>query len=432
MIAIETPYKKISYQKLYETITSDNHPKLRDLKNKNIAFTVELNEKHIVLLLKLLYQGNRVCLLSKTLSSNQRQTFKQAFPSFLDLTDPPNLIDLQSTKFSKTSNLSHLANLCLFTSGTTGPPKLVESSFQAIVESAKLTSKALKINSQSRYLLTLPIDKTGGLAAIFRTLYSKGTIILDKDRRHWLSNIELFKPTHLSLVKPQVQALIETKIEHSLDAILLGGSHFEPSLLKKGLKKKLPLHIGYGMTETNSMILHKALRNDKELSCSGKPLDHVTISIDENNNIFITSPTLFSRYLYSDKTCAIAQKPFPTKDLGIFQQDGTLEILGRSDNIFISGGYNVSPEKISKALLNLPHIDKVFVTDVFHEKFSRVGIAFIQSKQKLKIDDLKKYLETYLEFYEIPKHFVFCDFEERNKSVSSSEKKRLLNRFQKF
>lgn len=100
---------------------------------------------------------------------------------------------------------------------------------------------------------------------------------------------------------------------------------------------------------------------------------------------------------------------FATKDLGANSQTSYVYILGRKDNLFISGGENIYPEEIERAILSLPYITEAYVIPVQDPEFGNRPVAFIPQEAPYTLDTLKDHLRPLLPGYKLPTKLFFLD-----------------------
>ncbi len=267
------------------------------------------------------------------------------------------------------------------TSGSTASPKLACHTFENYLSSAEQSTKALKLTTTSRSLITLPLYHVAGLTALFRALYSGGMAIFPEN-----SHLQKYAPTHASMVPAQVE-LFE-KIQTPMQ-LLVGGSAI-PETLHTRLKHHRVL-TSYGMTETTAMIF-----------CNGIPLPGVTPFIGEENSLWIKSASLFSGYYNGREILPppLVNGFYPTNDIAEVNENGAYTILGRKDGVFISGGENISPREIETHLMAHPSILRAIVKPIPHPVWGCVPVAYISPG--LPQVDVKKFLEKTLPKYKIP------------------------------
>jgi O-succinylbenzoic acid--CoA ligase len=130
-------------------------------------------------------------------------------------------------------------------------------------------------------------------------------------------------------------------------AVCLGGGPLWPSLIETAARLRLPLSIGYGMTETAAMVAAQCagefLAGDR--SC-GRALPHARIDLTDDGRIRLAGASLFRGYFPEER----GPSELVTEDVGEVQSDGRLTVLGRRDAVIITGGKKVDPLEVEAAL----------------------------------------------------------------------------------
>jgi O-succinylbenzoic acid--CoA ligase len=140
----------------------------------------------------------------------------------------------------------------------------------------------------------------------------------------------------------------------------------------------------------------------------GKVLPNRELSISKDGEILVRGKTLFSGYDngYSLERPLTPSGWFASGDLGSFTPDGNLIYKGRKDNMFISGGENIYPEEIEKALSSFPGLLHSTVIPSPDLEFGHRPVAFIHLEHELiHKDSLKEHLLS-----KVPKFCVPIDF----------------------
>ena len=302
----------------------------------------------------------------------------------------------------------------IFTSGSTGQSKPVILCGKAFACSACSQVRNLCISDTSAYLLSLPLYHVSGLSILYRCLASGAEVILSTENANPINDIMHKTPTHLSLVSTQFARLIaslttlpkkeQTRIVSGITAILLGGSAISASLKSVARQLKLPAIYGYGSTETASAVC--ITNSESRPDSSGFPINFCKIKISSAGEILIKSETLALGYLQMDESISPitdADGYFHTGDIGTFSATEGLCVIGRKDNMFISGGENIYPEEIEKALCELPQIDFAIVISIEDEEFGHSPLAFVKRKTAISNEEICRELKHSLPNYKIPK-----------------------------
>ena len=289
------------------------------------------------------------------------------------------------------------------TSGSTGTPKAVVHNVDNHLSSAFGLFTEIAFERGDQWLLSLPLFHVSGMAIVWRWLL-KGAALVVPASSDWIS--ELGSLTHASLVPTQFQRFLlhhETAGGQSsaLKAVLLGGAVIPVALTQQAEKQGIACWCGYGMTEMASTV---TVKRADDSSGVGKPLPLRDLQIQQGQ-IFVRGDTLSMGY-YRNATIfpLMDDMWFPTKDLGEWR-NGELFILGRADNMFISGGENIQPEEIERVLMADPVITQAFVFPVKDWEFGQRPVAVIEATVPLTdtfIEHLSIYVRSHLSRFKCP------------------------------
>ena len=292
----------------------------------------------------------------------------------------------------------------MFTSGSTGRSKAVLHSFGNHYYSALGSNTNITITPGDRWLLSLPLYHVGGLAIVLRCVLGHGTFVIARPGDDFVALIEQHHITHVSLVATQLLRLVET-LEQSprslgLKCVLLGGGPTPAPLVERALRLKLPLYRSYGLTEMASQVITSSQPDGTKRIV----LPHREVKLSESSEILVRGKTRFLGYLERDTFLQPfdGEGWFATGDIGQMTDDG-LKVLGRVDNAFISGGENIHPEEIERALLDIEGVEQALVVPVEDPEFGHRPVAFVETKETT--EKLAAQLRLQLPGYKIPIRF---------------------------
>ena len=295
----------------------------------------------------------------------------------------------------------------VFTSGSTGAPKAALHTFGNHYSSALGSNANIALAPGDRWLHSLPLYHVGGLSIVFRCLLAGAAIALPESGASLGRSLPELRATHVSLVSTQLLRLLREDADlGGLKAVLMGGGPIPEVLVDGALARGLPVHTSYGLTEMASQVTTTppgAFR--EELRTAGRILPHREVRVSGEGEILTRGATLFAGYLRDGGPDLPLDEGgwFHTGDLGEMDDGGYLRVLGRRDNLFLSGGENVRPEEIEAALSRIPGVEEAVVVPVPDPEFGERPAAFV--RLSAAVGDLARALEPVLPRFKIPKIF---------------------------
>lgn len=247
------------------------------------------------------------------------------------------------------------------TSGSTGLPKGAMLSGVNLAASADATHTFL--GGPGQWLLATPPDHIAGIQVLARSLRAGFTpALLDISTGFNPAQLPeavsgmVGRRRYLSLVPLQLGKALgnpaATEALTEFDTVLVGGQAADPSLLERARAAGITVITTYGSSETCGGIIY-----------DGTPLDGVTVSIDDEDRIALSGPMVSRGYrnVHSPDLC---DGTFRTSDAGEMTADGRLRVLGRIDDVIISGGLKFQPGPIERLAAAIPGIREVVVVPV--------------------------------------------------------------------
>lgn len=268
----------------------------------------------------------------------------------------------------------------LATSGATGEPKAVVITETALSASTNASLERLGCARTDKWLLALPWHHIAGIAVILRSR-ATGGIPRTIDRfttQSITAAVESGLVQWTSLVPTQLHRLLEDGVDLSpLKGVLLGGAAADPALLERAQDAGVRVVTSYGMTETCGGCVY-----------DGVPLKGTQVEIHQGGRIHLSGPTLALGYRLDDPATreTFSDGGFLTNDLGRIGEDGRLEVLGRADDVIVSGGENVPAGEVQRRLCEHPDILDVCVIGLPDEDWGQMVAAAVSVRTGASVD----------------------------------------------
>jgi O-succinylbenzoic acid--CoA ligase len=245
--------------------------------------------------------------------------------------------------------------LVIATSGSTGRPKRVVLSRDAMRASAFAT--IARLGGPGTWELDLPPTYVAGVQVLFRNIVAPGP------RRY------------LSLVPTQLVRRLEDPSLLDYDAVLVGGGPLDPHARAQAEATGIRVVQTYGMSETCGGCVY-----------DGFPLDGVAVKIDVTGEVMLRGPMLFDGYEGDPElTAAVMDHGWlRTNDLGRLDEDGRLQILGRVDDVIISGGVKVPAYAVEQMLRAVPGVHDVAVVGRPDREWGEAVVAVLDRQVDLE------------------------------------------------
>jgi len=288
-------------------------------------------------------------------------------------------------------------NMPVTTSGSTGEPKKISLNKKHMEASAKVTLDFFGLKPGDKALLCLPEKYIAGKMMIVRALIGKLDLYCIEPSSTPMAKLP--EIDFAAMTPAQVSALMESeegiRFLNNIRQLILGGSFIPEKLDQQIQHLKTKVWHTYGMTET---ITHIALRkvNGKDASQWFAPLPGVNIQLADDGCLQIDALQIGVFSLKTNDLIEISGKGF--------------RILGRKDNVVISGGVKLFPEQIEKKLEGLFE-NLFFLIGVPDDKYGEKLVLVIERKNKAEPNEnqLWKLIKNKLTGYEIPKEIVSAE-----------------------
>ncbi|MGK2349214.1 AMP-binding enzyme [Actinomyces sp. W5033] len=313
--------------------------------------------------------------------------------------DPSALVDLAREAAARRPGLAGRADVLLRTSGsTTGAGSLVAMGARALLASARATHN--RLGGPGAWVLALPAHHVAGLQVLLRSVVA-GT------RPQVLDTSAGFEPEALAGLLEQVRApdraggrarlylsLVPTQLRRCLDsprgasalarcsAVLVGGAATGQDLLARARAAGVRVVTTYGMSETGGGCVY-----------DGVALEGVGVGIEDPGpdgagRVVLTGPVLAEGYLLGPAGATTSFRPSSgtapravvTADRGRLE-GGRLTVLGRLDDVIVTGGVKVEPREVEEVLTQVPGVAQACVVGLPDEQWGSAVIAVVVARQ---------------------------------------------------
>ena len=283
--------------------------------------------------------------------------------------------------------------LVVATSGTTGAPKGVVLTHDAVRASAYATSEALGVDAgRDGWLCCLPVSHMGGLSVITRALLTGTPLVL----------LPGFDPEAVAAAGRDGPATLTSLVATTLARLGPDAAAFRRILLGGSAPPAdLPANVvtTYGLTETGSGLVY-----------DGRPLAGAEVRI-EAGEILVRGPMLFRGY--RDGTDPRDPEGWlATGDAGQIGADGRLAVFGRLGDLIITGGENVWPSAVEETLLRHPSVAEAAVTGVEDPEWGERVVAYVVAERNgpaPTLDQLRAWVKEHLAPWAAPRQLVVVD-----------------------
>ncbi len=325
--------------------------------------------------------------------------------------------------------------LLLFTGGTTGLPKAAMIPYRQLLINAFSTVFSWGLFPTDRYVVATPMFHAALNALATPLLYLGGEVLIQErfDPGEYLAWVEAHRPTLLFMVPTMFQMLVEhprfPQTDFSSVRFAISGGAPCPAPVREAFRRVgVRFKQGYGLTECGvncfAMDLEEAEAHPESV---GRPVLHLWARIaredgseadaGEVGELWLSGPVVMRGYFARPaETQAVFVKAqgrrwLRTGDLAFRDAAGRYYIVGRSKEMFISGGENVYPVEVERVLYDHPAVKEAAVVGVPDPKWGEVGLAAVVLRPGARVsaEELRAFVRARLAGYKVPKRWVFLE-----------------------
>lgn len=339
--------------------------------------------------------------------------------------------------------------IIFYTSGTTGRPKGVLINYRQLEAPPKAMMHFVDFSDKDIALCCLPFSHIGGLIYLQNCLSFGISIVLMEHfvPLEFLKNIQKFKVTCFWVVPSMYYAILQLKEFESFDLgslrwVVTFGASSSPDALRRFHQYCPKAHLlnGWGLTETNAPTTVIPLGSSK-IESVGRPAPWIEVKVlDENEKelpagqvgeVVVKGWVVTDGYYKDPQATNQASRNswFHTGDLGRFDADGDLYIVGRiKETIKVAGEIVFEPE-VEAAIHKHPDVAEVAVIGVADKLRGELPKAFVVAKEGKTLDEegLRYFCREHLAHFKIPHYFEFRDSLPKNRT-GKIDKEKLRNR----
>jgi len=344
--------------------------------------------------------------------------------------------------------------ILMYTAGTTGLPKGVMLSHNSFTGYVLENVTPPDPEAEERNILTVPLYHVAGIQAMMAAIYGARTLVMERqfDPEEWMTLVEKEKANRAMMVPTMLKQLLDHPNfkKHnlkSLRVITYGAAPMPLPVIRKALEEFPDVSFinAFGQTETASTITALGPEDHhitgtpaekekklKRLASIGKPMadvqmkvvndDGKTLGVGEVGEILAKGPRAMSGYWKDEeKTRKTIDKDgwVHTGDIGYVDEEGYYFLAGRSSDIIIRAGENISPEELENVIREQPKVEDVAVIGVPDETWGEEPRAVVILKKgipksKAVEDEIMEYCRQNLASFKRPRTVVFVDELPRN------------------
>jgi fatty-acyl-CoA synthase len=321
-------------------------------------------------------------------------------------------------------------HLILYTSGTTGRPKGAVLTHQVMVWNSLNTNVGWDLHADDVSIIHTPLFHTGGINVLTIPIFHVGgamVLMREWSPQRCLELIQQERVTIFFAVPTMFQMLLDAPMFGQTDFssvrfFISGGAPCPVPLITAYQQRGVPFRQGYGLTEVsvNCFTLNPedAIRKAGSV---GRPIFHLDARVvaedgrevpqGQIGELWLRGPTVCAGYWNNSEATAatITDGWFHTGDLVRVDDDGYYYIVDRKKDMYISGGENVYPTEVERAIYEHPAVAECAVIAVSDDHWGEVGRALVVTRAEMTLtaEELIQHCRERLARYKVPKSVLF-------------------------
>jgi len=342
--------------------------------------------------------------------------------------------------------------ILIYTAGTTGRPKGVPLRHNAFVTYVLDNVDPASPDIEERNLLTVPLYHVAGIQAMLAAIYGGRTLVLMRqfEVKEWMDTIQREKATRAMLVPTMLKRVIDdpdfSKYDlSSLKVVTYGAAPMPFEVINRAIKVMpwVKFINAFGQTETASTITtlgpedhiiegteEEQEKKLKRLTSSiGRPLPDVEVKIMDGEGkalpplevgeILARGPRIMTGYWRDEQKTSQVITPdgwLRTGDMGWMDEDGYIYLAGRTDDMIIRGGENISPEEVENVLHSHPKVEEAAIIGVPDPEWGQEprAVVVLKKGEMAKPEEIIEFCRSRLAGFKRPRSVVFVSSLPRN------------------
>jgi acyl-CoA synthetase (AMP-forming)/AMP-acid ligase II len=316
----------------------------------------------------------------------------------------------------------------IFTSGTTGMPKGVMLRHGASLRGYESFNRGVGLAAGDRHAIVVPFFHCFGYKAgwmLDRMMGATTYPLAVYDPESLMGLVQKERITHLDGPPTLFTSMLDHPHYQDYDLSSLRSGTVSAAAVPAELITRLRQDVGmgamsgYGLTECHALVSVAHPEDPPELIAGtvGHPLPDIDVQVvdadghpvaaGETGEIVVRGYNLMSGYFADPQATVsvVVDGWLRTGDIGVLDEQGYLRITDRKKDIYVTGGFNVSPVEVEKTLLRFDKIGEVAVVGTADQRLGEIGVAFVVAKPgvELSAEEVAAYAGEHLANFKVPR-----------------------------
>ena len=375
-------------------------------RDDRVALVLEPSADYIVLLHALVKIGAVAAPLDPRLTEGELDGLLEELAPRLVLRDAAEALEASPAQVELDETIETDSVHCVIhTSGSGGKPKAVELTYGNQLWNAIGSGVRIGVAPTDLWLCCLPLSHIGGLAIVMRSaLYRTGVVLERFEPEAVAGQLAAHPVTIVSLVPTMLSRLLDADADlGALRCLLLGGGPAPAALVERALETGARITPTYGLTEAASQVATMSPGEaSRKPGSVGPPILTTEVRIADDGAICVRGPSIAPGAMDEEGWLR-------TNDVGRLDDEGYLYVLGRADEVIMSGGENVAPEEVEGVLLEHPAVTDAGVAAAEDPQWQQAVVArvVLSDGREVTEAELRDFCRERLAGFKVPKAIEF-------------------------